>query len=46
MPDEAKLTNSIKHALVALYQAEESLPPDEPDDSKLRIEFSVQIAKL
>ena len=36
VPDKAKLTNSIKHTLVTLYQAEESLPPDEQDDSKLR----------
>ena len=37
VPDEAKLICRIKHALVALYQAEEHLPPDEPQDSKLRI---------
>ena len=46
VPDEAKLTCRIKHALVALYQAEEHLPPDEPKDSKLRIEFTAQITRL
>ena len=46
VPDEAKLTSRIKHALVALYQAEEHLPPDEPEDSKLRTEFRTQIERL
>ena len=46
VPDEAKLTCRIKHALIALYQAEEHLPPDEPDDSKLKIEFRTQIERL
>ena len=46
VPDEAKLTCRIKHALIALYQAEEHLPPDEPEDSKLKIEFSTQIERL
>ena len=46
MPDEAKLTYLIKHALIALYQAEEHLPPDEPKDSKLKIEFHTQIERL
>ena len=45
-PDEAKLTCRIKHALVALYQAQEHLPPDEPEDSKLKIEFRTQIERL
>jgi hypothetical protein len=46
VPDEAKLTCRIKHALIALYQAEQQLPPDEPEDSKLRIEFRVQTERL
>lgn len=46
VPDEAKLTSRIKHALIALYQAEEHLPPDEPEDSKLKIEFRTQIERL
>ena len=46
VPDEAKLTCRIKHALIALYQAEEHLPPDEPEDSKLKIEFRTQIERL
>lgn len=46
VPDEAKLTCRIKHALVALYQAEQHLPPDEPEDSKLRVEFRAQIERL
>ena len=46
MPDEAKLTCRIKHALIALYQAEEHLPPAEPTDSKLRLEFRTQIDRL
>ena len=46
VPDEAKLTCRIKHALIALYQAEEHLPPDEPEDSKLKVEFRTQIERL
>ena len=46
VPDEAKLTCRIKHALIALYQAEGHLPSDEPDDSKLKIEFRTQIERL
>ena len=46
IPDEAKLTCRIKHALIALYQAEEHLPFDEPEDSKLKIEFRTQIERL
>ena len=46
VPDEAKLTCRIKHALIALYQAEDHLPPDEPDDSKLKVEFRTQIERL
>ena len=46
VPDEAKLVCRIKHALIALYQAEEHLPPDEPADSKLKLEFRTQIERL
>lgn len=46
VPDEAKLTCRIKHALVALYQARDHLPPDEPEDSKLKVEFRTQIERL
>jgi len=46
VPDENKLKMRIKHALIALYQAEEHLPPDEPADSKLKKEFSTQIERL
>lgn len=46
VPDEAKLICRIKHALIALYQAESHLPLDEPDDSKLKIEFKTQIERL
>jgi hypothetical protein len=46
VPDEAKLSCRIKHALVALYQAEAHLPPDEPEDSKLKVEFREQISRL
>ena len=46
VPDEAKLTLRIKHALIALYQAKEHLPPDEPEDSKLKVEFRTQIERL
>ena len=46
VPDEAKLTCRIKHALIALYQAEGHLPADEPEDSKLKLEFRTQIERL
>ena len=46
IPDEAKLTCRIKHALVALYQAQQHLPPNEPSDSKLNLEFHSQIERL
>ena len=46
IPDEIKLTTRIQHALIALYQAEEHLPPDEPEDSKLKVEFRTQIERL
>lgn len=46
IPDEAKLTCRIRHALVALYQAQSQLPPDEPEDSNLKVEFRTQIERL
>ena len=46
VPDEVKLTCRIKHALIALYQAEEHLPPEDPEDSKLKVEFKTQIERL
>jgi hypothetical protein len=45
-PDEAKLITRITHALIALYQADQSLPPDEPANSKLKMEFKSQIERL
>jgi hypothetical protein len=46
IPDEAKLTERIKHALTALYQAEDHLPADEAEGSKLRQEFKNQQNRL
>ena len=46
VPDEAKLILRIKHALLALYQAQEHLPPVESEESNLRAEFSAQIDRL
>jgi len=45
-PDEIKLITRIKHALVALFQAYSHLPPDEPANSQLRLEFCAQVARL
>ena len=39
VPDIEKLVNRIKHALVALYEAENHLPADEADDSRLKVIF-------
>ena len=46
VPDEIKLTKRIKHALVAMYQALEHLPSDEPEDSKMKKEFNTIIPRL
>ena len=46
VPDEKKLSSRIKHALTALYSAEEKLPTSEPADSQLRREFTTQIGLL
>ena len=46
IPDGVKLSRRVRHALIALYQAEEHLPPNEPDDSSLRASFRAQIERL
>ncbi len=46
VPDQAKLTSRIKHALVALYDARRMLPADEPENSQLNTEFRTQICRL
>ena len=46
IPDEAKLTLRIRHALWALYQAKRHLPSDEREDSHLAEEFNTQINRL
>ena len=46
VPDEEKLVKRIKHALIALYQAEAVLPVDQPVDSEISIEFRDQIERL
>ena len=46
VPDEAKLTCRIQHALIALYEAQGHLPACEPAESKLSVEFRTQIARL
>ena len=46
VPDEAKLTCRIQHALVALYQAKSQLPTNEPVDSPLSVELRTQIERL
>ena len=46
IPDEERLVQRIQHGLLSLYEARSHLPPDEPDDSVLNIEFRVQIGRL
>ena len=46
VPDEAKLSCRIKWALVALYRSKEYLSPNEPPDSKLRIDIEEQTQRL
>ena len=46
VPDEAKLIARISNALVALYEAHLHLPPDEPQDSDLNVEFRASIDRL
>jgi hypothetical protein len=45
-PDIIKLSTRIKHALIALHQAQAQLPADEPADSRLNVELRTQIARL
>jgi hypothetical protein len=45
-PDEAKLTERIKHALSALYQAEAHLEESDPETPALRADFQGQQARL
>jgi hypothetical protein len=45
-PDNNRLTTRIMHAIVALVQAEQHIPVDEPEDSLLRAEFRTQLARL
>ena len=46
VPDEARLTCRIRHALIALYEAQAHLPADEAPDSRLSTELRTQIARL
>jgi len=46
IPDEAKLTDRIKHALTALYQAEDHLVDGDSDTPRLAAEFQVQQERL
>ena len=43
---QAKLSCSIKHALITLFEAEQHLPTNEQEDSKLKVEFRTQIERL
>lgn len=45
-PDENRLRQRISHALMALYTARRHLPPDEPADSPLALQFTIQIGRL
>ncbi|EKX51596.1 hypothetical protein GUITHDRAFT_102857 [Guillardia theta CCMP2712] len=46
VPDEHKLTERIKHALLALYRAESHLSPDVQEYMPMKEEFRAQKAKL
>ena len=46
VPDQRNLQLRITHALAALYEAEARLPPEEREDSKLRVQFRAQIQEL
>ena len=46
VPDQRKLQLRITHALAALYEAEARLPPEEQEDSKLRVQFRARIQEL
>jgi hypothetical protein len=45
-PDQVKVIMRLKHALVALYDSETKLGPNEPAGSKLRLEFRMQIERM
>ena len=45
-PVSPVLTSRLRIGLVAMYETERQLPPDEPDDSKLKVELRTQIGKL
>ena len=46
VPDEAKLVKRIKHALIALYRGLQHLSPDEPEESKLKMQYHSHISRL
>ena len=46
VPDEARLSTRIRHALIALYQAQAHLPADEAVNSQLSVELRTQIERL
>jgi hypothetical protein len=46
LPDEAKLTDRIKHAITALHQAEDHLVDGDADTPRLAMEFQAQEARL
>ena len=44
--EDEKSIRRIRHALVAMHAAQNQLPPSEPIDSKLNVEFNTQIIRL
>lgn len=46
VPDMEKLIGRIRHALIAIYGAQLSLPVNEPEDSRLSVELRAQIERL
>jgi hypothetical protein len=46
LQDEAKLTDRIRHALIALYEAENHLDDEDSDTAKMRAEFQHQQDRL
>ncbi|EKX31294.1 hypothetical protein GUITHDRAFT_122507 [Guillardia theta CCMP2712] len=46
IPDENKLTERIKHALLAVYRAESHLHPDNEEYDSMKAEFESQKVKL
>ena len=45
-PDNTKLIGRVRHALLALYNAERRLSPDLPTDSDMRVNFKTHINRL